>query len=628
MCGFIGFINSNQENQEGVMDRMLDTIKHRGPDSGEKYCSEKISLGFRRLRIIDLSEEGNQPMQNEDKSCVLVFNGEIYNYQELREELLDRGHHFKSNTDSEVVIHAYEEYGVELLRRLRGMFSFAIWDHKNESLFLARDMFGVKPLYYSQHTSDESFIFGSEIKSFLPYPGFKKEFNQEALKPYLTFQYSVFEETFFKGVHKLKPAHYLIYKQGSIEIKPYSIIDFNENNLSEQQCMDRINEQLNDSVQHHKNSDVNVGSFLSGGVDSSYITALLEPNKTFSIGFQDYDGIFNETNIANDLSKRLGIENHQKLLDAETFFDSLPTIQYHMDEPLADLSAVPLYFVSKLASEHVTVVLSGEGADELFGGYAWYQKSLKSNIYEKLPSTIRRAIARFSKLLPQNKVTTFLIKGGQNIEEKFIGQAKIFEEEEALHVLQVEYRSSPTIQSITSEVYADVQDKDDLTKMQYLDLKLWLPGDILLKADKMSMAHSIEVRVPFLDKEVMTLATKIPSKFRDNKYALRKAANQVLPKEWSTRKKVGFPVPFRQWIREEKYYNLIREMFQSDIAEKFFHPQVLMDLLNDHFSEKKNNTRKIWTVYTFLIWYKRFFIYEAENSVDNQLESIGLAKKA
>lgn len=589
----------------------MDTIIHRGPDSGDYFNDEQATLGFRRLSIIDLSEEGSQPFYNEDESCVLVFNGEIYNYQELRKDLIEKDHVFKSDSDSEVIIHAYEEYGVKLLQKVRGMFAFAIWDKNDESMFLARDFFGIKPLYYTQNTTDNSFIFGSEIKSFLKQPAFKKELNKDALKPYLTFQYSVLDETFFKGVYKLKPGHYMIYKKGGIEIKPYWNVNFKEKNKGYEHYVEEINNTLKESVNYHKISDVKVGSFLSGGIDSSYITALLMPDKTFSVGFQDYDGIFNETNLAEELSDILEIENYKKLMNADEAFEKLPTIQYHMDEPQSNLSSVPLYFLSELASKHVTVVLSGEGADEIFGGYVWYQKSANLEKYEKIPFGIRRAISSICSVLPKNKVTNFLVKGGQRVEEKFIGQAKIFEEEDARRVLKEEYHSGPSIQSITKKVYDQVKGKDDITKMQYLDLKLWLPGDILLKADKMSMAHSIELRVPFLDKEVMSMASQIPSDLRvndiDTKYALRKASQKVLPNEWANREKVGFPVPIRHWLREEKYYKIVKEMFESDIAKEFFNTNELLKYLNEHYQGRHNYARYIWTVYVFLVWYKKFF---------------------
>lgn len=613
MCGFVGFANTTLNfNKEAVINDMMDMIIHRGPDSAGIYSDDKVTLGFRRLKIIDLSDDASQPMYNEDKSCVLVFNGEIYNYQELRKELIERGHLFKSNTDSEVIIHGYEEYGVELLKKLRGMFAFAIWDLKKETLFIARDFFGIKPLYYTQNTEDNSLIFGSEIKSFLKQPGFKKELNKKALKPYLTFQYSVLDETFFKGVFKLKPGHYMLYKNGEIETKQYWDPKFDEVENSLEFYVEKIKETMKESVDYHKISDVKVGSFLSGGVDSSYITATLMPNKTFSVGFEDYEAMFDETNMAKDLSDILNIQNEKKLISADECFEMLPTIQYHMDEPQSNPSSVPLYFLAGLASEFVTVVLSGEGADEIFGGYSWYQQSPSMEKYEKIPFAIRKSISNISKTLPQNRITNFLIKGGQRVEEKFIGEAKVFEESDAQKVLKEEYRNSPSVGSITKKVYDKVQNKDDVTKMQYLDLLLWLPGDILLKADKMSMAHSLELRVPYLDKEVMSLASKLPGRIRvnkiDTKYALRVAAKETLPEEWAKRPKLGFPVPIRHWMREKKYYEIIKEMFESDIAKEFFNTDELMRYLNEHYSNKSNYARYIWTVYVFLVWYKKFFI--------------------
>jgi asparagine synthase (glutamine-hydrolysing) len=613
MCGFVGFADTSiLEDKVQTMKEMMDTIYHRGPDSDGVYSNERVTFGFRRLKIIDLSEEASQPLFNEDNSCVLIFNGEIYNYQELREDLIEKGHTFRSNTDSEVIIHGYEEYGVEIIQKLRGMFAFAIWDNKSDTMFLARDFFGVKPLYYTQNTLDGSFIFGSEIKSFLKHPGFKKELNKDALKPYLTFQYSVLDETFFKGVYKLRPGHYMMYKNGELEIKSYWDATFDETEDSLQNYVNKIQETMKESVNYHKISDVKVGSFLSGGIDSSYITALAKPDNTFSVGFQDHEGIFNETNLAKDLSDILQIENHKKLINADDCFEMLPTIQYHMDEPQSNPSSVPLYFLAELASKHVTVVLSGEGADEIFGGYDWYRSTPTMRKYKKIPYFIRRSASLVSKALPKNRITSFMLKGGQKVEERFIGQAKVFEEDDANKVLKDEYKKGPSVQSITNEVYKKVQTKDEVTKMQYIDMKLWLPGDILLKADKMSSAHSIELRVPFLDRVVMSMAAQLPAHYRVNnantKYALRKAATEALPKEWANRKKVGFSVPIRHWLREEKYYNLVKEMFQSDIAEEFFNTKELVKYLDDHYNGIKNHARYIWTVYVFTIWYKRYFI--------------------
>lgn len=614
MCGFVGFADAKQPiDKEQTINQMMEMITHRGPDSGGHHVDEHVAFGFRRLSIIDLSDDAKQPMYNEDQSIVLIFNGEIYNFQELRVDLIEKGHQFTCNSDSEVIVHGYEEYGMEIVQKLRGMFAFAIWDTKKEALFLARDYFGIKPLYYTQNTADHSLLFGSEIKAFLPYPHFVKELNKDALKPYLTFQYSVLDETFFKGVYKLRPGHYLKYEKGNIEITQYWEPVFVSKNHSLENSKAEINRIMKESVDIHKISDVPVGAFLSGGIDSSYVTSLSKPNKTFSVGFQDYEALFNETNLAAELSEILGIENYKRMVSADECFEKLPTIQYHMDEPQSNPSSVPLYFLAELASKHVTVVLSGEGADELFGGYIWYQESPNLRKFKsKVPYALRRPMSLIANKLPQNRITAFLVKGGQKVEERFIGQAKVFEEDEATQVLRSEYQNGPTVHEITKKHYDRVKDQDDVTKMQYLDLMLWQPGDILLKADKMSTAHSIEIRVPFLDKHVMEVAGGLPSSQRVNelntKYALREASADVLPKEWANRPKLGFPVPIRHWFKEEKYYNIVKETFQSDMAKQFFNTDELMKLADDHYAGKRNCARKIWTVYVFLIWYKKFFV--------------------
>lgn len=502
-------------------------------------------------------------------------------------------------------MHGYEEYGADILQKLRGMYAFAIWDRDTEELFLARDPFGIKPLYYTIHTDDGTFLFGSEIKSFLSCPTFMKEFNEQALKPFLTFQYSALYETFFKGVYKLPPGHYMVYKNGRLDSHRYWDANYTENTKTLKEAVASINEIMEDSVRYHRISDVKVGSFLSGGIDSSYVTTFLKPENTFSVGFKQHGGIFNETNLAEDLSEQLNIKNHKRLISGEEFFEKIPKIQYHMDEPHANLSSVPLYFLAELASQHVTVVLSGEGADELFGGYDWYQISSKQKAYEKIPFLIRRVISKVSSNLPSNKITNFLTKGGQKVEEKFIGQAKVFTEEDAKKVLKAPFYNDQTPSGILAPTYKRVAKANESTKMQYVDINHWMPGDILQKADKMSNAHSLELRVPFLDKKVMEVAGDLPPSLRanqiDTKYALRQAAKSILPDEWANRPKVGFPVPIRHWIRQEKYYSHIKELFLSETASHFFHTEELLRYLNEHYEGRKNHHRYIWTVYVFLM---------------------------
>jgi len=492
------------------------------------------------------------------------------------------------------------------------MFAFCIWDKKNDLQFIARDGFGIKPLYYTENTTDGTFIFGSEIKSFLPHPSFIKELNKDALRPYLTFQYSSMDETFFKGVYKLQPAHYMLIKNGQKQIVQYWDKKFHAKEVPIEKYVEDIRTTVRESVDAHQISDVKVGSFLSGGIDSSYITSLLRPDKSFSVGFSDYEDMFNETNLAKDLSDTLNIQNERKYISADECFEALPKIQWHMDEPQSNPSSVPLYFLSELASKDVTVVLSGEGADEIFGGYSWYQNSGKMQKYEKVPFGIRKALRGIAEALPKNQYTHFLVKGGQTVEERFIGEAVVWDEEDALNVLKPDYKNGPSVKTITKRIYDEVPGDDDVTKMQYLDLNLWMPGDILLKADKMSMAHSIELRVPFLDKEVMELAKNIPSKYRvndiDTKYVLRQAAHQELPEEWAKRPKLGFPVPIRHWLREEKYYKMVKEMFTTDFANEFFDTKQLVGYLDEHYEEKANRGRYIWTAYVFLVWYKQFFV--------------------
>lgn len=610
MCGFSGFID-NIPNKKTVLESMMDEIIHRGPDESGEYIDENAALGFRRLSIIGV-DNGLQPLYNEDGSLALVFNGEIYNYQELREDLIKKGHIFTTETDSEVLIHLYEDCKTEMVKKLRGMFAFAIWDKNEKTLFAARDHFGIKPFYYTQVEKDgqQSLIFGSEIKSLLMHPNFKKEVNKHALKPYLTFQYSVLDETFFKGVFKLKPGHFMVYKDGKVRVEKYWDVEFNQENIDLKESVNRIKDAVSESVEAHSHSEVPLGSFLSGGVDSSYIAKCLMPQKTFSVGFEQEN--FDESDLAKDLSDILGIENVRKTITADECFEMLPTIQYHMDEPQSNPSSVPLYFLSKLAREHVTVVLSGEGADEIFGGYEWYDDDPKLKKYKKLPAFIRKPVAKVAQKMPYFRGRTTLIRGGAPVEDYFIGQAQIFEEREAVDILKAPYKKSPSVREITKPVYDKVKNQDDVTKKQYLDLKLWLTGDILLKADKMSMAHSIELRVPFLDKEVMKVGESIPTKYKVNdentKVALRYAAKEVLPEEWAKRQKKGFPVPIRFWFKEQKYYDMVKETFTSDYAGEFFDTEKIVKLLDDHFHDRCNNARKIYTIYVFLVWYKRFFI--------------------
>ncbi len=606
MCGFVGFTN-NLRDASPVLQNMMDSIIHRGPDSEGKYLDADIALGFRRLSIIDLSQ-GHQPLFNEDKSMVLVFNGEIYNYQSLREELIKCGHEFATNTDSEVLIHGYEQWGKELLKKLRGMFAFVIWNKNTNELFGARDFFGIKPMYYA--IMNGTFMFGSEIKSFLHHPDFKKELNETALENYLTFQYSPCVETFFKGVYKLLPAHCFTYKDGKLTTERYWDINFDADEKPElDEWVDMISDTFKNSVEAHKIADVEVGSFLSSGVDSSYVAAVANVDKTFTVGFGE-DEKYNEIGYAKEFSKYIGKENISKVITPEEYWGNFAKIQYHMDEPLADPAAVALYFVCKLASERVKVVLSGEGADEIFGGYNIYKEPDDMAFYNAIPKPIRKGIGAIASKLPAKRGVNFLIRRSKDLEERFIGNAYIFSESERKDILSIK-TDAPKAMDITKPFYDKVKGKDNVTKMQYLDLHLWMTGDILLKADKMSMANSLELRVPFLDKEVMALAQRIPKRYRvtkeNTKFAMRKAALRACPPLTANKKKLGFPVPIRVWLKEDEYFNKVKTAFESENAKKFFNSEKLVSLLNDHRDGKYDYSRKIWTVYTFLVWYGVYF---------------------
>ena len=607
MCGFVGFTNKINDASI-VLGKMMDRIKHRGPDSDGKYVDEQIAMGFRRLSIIDLSDQGSQPIFNEDKSLVLTFNGEIYNYKDLREELVASGHKFYTQTDSEVLIHGYEQWGEDMLDKLRGMFAFVIFNKNTNEVFGARDFFGIKPLYYAK--MGETLMWGSEIKSFLDHPHFKKELNTDVLETYLTFQYSPTTETFFKNVYKLPAAHCFTYKNGEMSVRRYWEVKFHaDNGPSLEDWVNRISDTFKNSVEVHKFADVEVGSFLSSGVDSSYVAAVANVDKTFTVGFGE-DEKYNEIGYAKEFSKYIHKENFSKVISPEEYWNSLSKIQYHMDEPLADPAAVALFFVCQIASEKVKAVLSGEGADEIFGGYNIYHNPADMASYFKIPRPIRKAVGAVAEKLPHKHGINYLIRGSKDLDERFIGNAYIFSEKERKDILSIK-TSAPDAMAITKPFYDKVRDQDQVTQMQYIDLHLWMTGDILLKADKMSMAHSLELRVPFLDRKVMELAEQIPVKDRvtetETKYAMRLAALQACPPQTAKKKKLGFPVPIRVWLKEDKYYNIVKDKFTSPQSAQFVHTDKLVQLLDDHRAGKYDYSRKIWTVFSFLVWYDVYF---------------------
>lgn len=606
MCGFTGF-TGQVNNKKALVQTMMDKIMHRGPDSSGVHIDNSVTFGFRRLSIIGI-DNGLQPMYNEDESIVIVFNGEIYNYEVLKKELIEKGHIFKSETDTEVLVHLYEEKGENMIDDLRGMFAFCIYDKNKEELFAVRDFFGIKPFYYT--VIDNQLVFGSEIKSILEYPNIKKEVNTEALENYLSFQYSVLDETFFKDIYKLRAGHYLKFKDGRLNIKRYFTPSFDiKDNLKLQDTIKNVDNVLQDSIKAHKISDVEVGSFLSSGVDSSYVASTFKGDKTFTVGFENKD--YSEIDYAKDLSKDIGIDNYNKVISKDEYWEAINKVQYHMDEPLADPSAVALYFVANLASKHVKVVLSGEGADEFFGGYNIYKEPFDISFLTIMPKFIRKLMGKVARGIPFSfRGKNLLIRASKTIEERFIGNANMFSKEERESILKNPIGSFSPM-DITKPFYDDVKGLDDVTKMQYIDLNLWLVGDILLKADKMSMANSLEVRVPFLDKEVFKVARTIPSDYRVNKqatkYVFRMASKEYLPEMISSKKKLGFPVPIRIWLKEDKYYNRVKDAFSSNSASKYFDTTKIIKYLDDHKNGKGDFSRKIWTIYMFLVWHSQFF---------------------
>lgn len=612
MCGFVGFFNETADSDlnNKTVRAMADRIAHRGPDQDDYYVDDTVSLGFRRLSIIDL-DGGSQPIFNEDKTKVLVFNGEIYNYRELRKELIEKGHKFYTNTDSEVIVHGYEEYGKDLLPRLRGMFAFVIWDKTEKKLFGARDIFGIKPFFY--YMNGETFMFGSEIKAFLSNPSFKKELNRERIPEYLCFEYIPSNETLFKNVYKLSPASYFEWQNGKFcESKYYEMKYDIDGAKSLEEWEDIIADTFRGSTEAHGIADVEVGCFLSSGVDSSYVVKEMAKNnsvRTFSVGYEEEQ--YSELRYAEEFAKTAGVENISKKISADEFFDAAPIVQYYMDEPLPNPSAIALYYLTKLASEEVKVVLSGEGADELFGGYFYYKDPLNFEKYQRLPLSLRKGAAAAAKKMPRFHGRRFLMRGAESIEENFVRNNYVYSWDERDAVLNPDI-PAPNPAVFTKPYFDMVQGEDDVTKMQFVDMQTWLVQDILVKADRMSMANSLELRVPFLDKEMLKVALSIPTKYRvskeQTKIALRGAALKQVPEKTASMPKTGFLTPLNDWLKRDKYYNTVKEAFTGETAAMFFDRDYIMHLLDNHKSGKEKNMKRIWSVYSFILWYDKYFV--------------------
>lgn len=607
MCGIVGFIN-NEKDKKKTIEEMAEKISHRGPDGEGYFIDDNVAFAHKRLSIIDLNL-GSQPIYNEDKSLVIIFNGEIYNYKTLKIELSTLGHKFKSDSDTEVIIHGYEEWGSEVVNHLRGMFAFAIWNTNEKELFIARDPFGIKPLYYS--LMDDTFMFASEIKAFLPHPKFKKELNESIISSYLCFNSNPNEETFFKGVYKLNPGHYLKYKDGIINKERYFKFELEEKEGDMNTIVENIKKSMNNSVSHHLISDVEVGSFLSSGIDSSYLVSTSKVKNTYTVGYENRD--YDEISYAEDLAKKLKIKNKSKYITKDEYLNMLPKFLYHMDEPLADPSALAISFVSQIACEDVKVIMTGEGADELFAGYLTYREEIDHAWYNKIPYFLRHIASTICKPLQEVKGFNFIYRRGQKLKDYYIGLARVFTDKESCDILKIKNQIST--KEILKPFYEDYKDSSDLCVRQALDFYYWLIPDFLSAADRTTMMYGIEGRTPFLDLEVYKVARWLPFNAKLNKettkVALRQAAKSVIPNEAYKKRKLGFPVPLRAWMREDDVYEQIKEKFTSPTANKFFETKKILKLLDDHKSEKKDCFKKIWAIYVFLVWYDIYFKEES-----------------
>lgn len=630
MCGIAGILGKKEYTSDTIQ-KMVAEIVHRGPDDFGILNEEKFSFGMRRLSIIDV-DGGKQPISNEDDTVTVVFNGEIYNYKELQPELEKAGHTFKTHSDTEGLVHLYEQYGIDMLTKLRGMFGFSIYDKKKEQLFIARDYFGIKPMYYRVDFQGRLQSFGSEIKSLLKDVHYKPEVNNNAVYNYLAFQYNPLEETMFKGIFKLPPGHFITVdlKTSFFTVQQYWQYEFEPNGTTpssaetETKLAEQISSVMKDSVEHHMISDVPVGAFLSGGVDSAIIVTLVQelrnkagagPVSTFTIGFDHVS----EHTEAKVIADKLGTDHTEIKISFDEYFKELPKIAWHFDEPVADPSAVALYFLSREARKKVKVVLSGEGSDELFGGYNIYREPFALAPFANLPRFIKWLIIKPISKIPTNFYGfNYLRRSLQSLEERYIGNAYIFKPSEQERIWKGKERGAITGEKIgrtsLAPFYEQVKDQPDSRKMQFIDLNFWLPGDILAKADKMTMAHSLELRVPFLDIEVAKVSEKIPDdlkyKHGATKYILRQAFKGILPQETSERKKLGFPTPMKQWLRERPD-DVMRMIRNSTYITDHMDMTYIEKLASDHHAHKADNSRKIYLLLMLALWYDLYIKHHA-----------------
>lgn len=625
MCGFVGCLYekprelSAEEKQQ--FETMNAVIFHRGPDDEGYFRDEHVQFGFRRLSIIDIAA-GHQPLTYENERYVIIFNGEVYNYVELREMLIEKGATFATQTDTEVIVALYAYMKEKCVDYLRGMFAFMIWDREEKRLFGARDHFGIKPMFVAQ--DEDAIYFSSEKKSILPILQ-NKGVNPTSLQHYFTYQYVPEPDSLTEDIRKVEPGHYFIKEPGKpISFHTYWKPYFKASNQPKEEYIQKIRDVLYDSVKVHMRSDVPVGSFLSGGIDSSIVVSIAKefnPNLlTFSVGFER-EG-FSEVDVAKETADKLNVKNYSVTVSPEEYMKEFPRIMWHMDDPLADPAAVPLYFVAKEARKHVTVVLSGEGSDELFGGYNIYHEPTSLKMFQYIPTPGKRVLKALSGALQEGfKGKSFLERGCTPIEERYYGNAKIFTEDEKAK-LMLNYNNHINYMDITKPLYEEIRSYDDVSKMQYIDMFTWLRGDILVKADKMTMAHSLELRVPFLDKEVFNVASTIPTELKiadgTTKAILREAVQGIVPDHVLNRKKLGFPVPIRHWLKNEMHdwaVSIIKESGTDYCIDK----QYVLNLLDAHCAGKGDYSRKIWTVLSFMVWHQIYMEDKYDTNVFQEI---------
>ena len=606
MCGLVGFSEPWHDPAEArrTVQAMADQIRHRGPDGEGTYADARTALGHRRLSIID-REGGGQPMFNEDGELVAVFNGEIYNYRELAMELEQAGHVFATRSDTEVLLHGWEQWGDALPERLRGMFAFVLWDRRTSTLFAARDLFGIKPLYYYQRGG--LLLFASEIKAFLAHPAFEKRLNEERLGDWLSIEYLPGDETMFTGVRELLPGHCFRWQDGRLELRRWGVPQFAvQTGRRLGDWAEAIDAAFTGSVQAHRLADMEVGCFLSGGVDSALTAckaaAQQEKLRCFSVGYGEAD--CSELPAARTAAGLLGVPCEETTLNAGDFFAAARAVQWALDEPMANPAEVPLYFLCRSARRQVKVVLSGEGADELFGGYPLYCQGVHAAAWQRLPGGARRLAAR---ALPG---CGFFQRGALERWQRSARANYVFSGP-AERDRYLKHPPDHTPADCFRPYFDAVRELDEPTALQWVDLQTWLPRDILRKADRMSMAHSLELRVPFLDRQVLAAAQTLPRRYRctgrRGKIALRAAAARRLPPQLADAPKRGFPVPLADWLRQEKYYALVKAKLTGPVAERFFDTGALCALLDAHRAGKTNAMTKLWAFYCFIEWYEVYF---------------------